>query len=169
MTTKKVKHHTTFRVPGASFTVTVESYEEALQTVLGQGANISATNRLLVEDSGTHTNPEAWLQDYHWDCDEVTINAAGVGGEQNLGAVVGAGLVRRIREITIRHAGTNNTVVTILVSGGATKVTIDVPAQTTRVWSSQDGREFSAGEQPAVQSSDVTGGNTFITPSGVEA
>lgn len=124
---------------------------------------------LITEDLGTHTNPETWLHENHWEADEVTINAAGVGGQQNLGVVVPAGVTRRIREITIRHAGTNNTVVTLLIAGGATKVTIDVPAQSTRVWSSQDGREFAAGEQPAVQSSDVTGGNTFVSASGVEA
>jgi hypothetical protein len=114
-------------------------------------------------------NEEKWRHQYHWECNEVTISAAGAGGQQNLGAVVGAGLTRRIRELTIRHAGTNNTVVTLLISGGATKLTIDVPAQTTRVWSSQDGREFAEGEQSAVQSSDVTGGNTFVSAAGVEA
>lgn len=121
-----------------------------------------------VEDLGTHTNPERWLHEYHWDCDEVTIAAVGVGGQQNLGAVVGAGLMRRIREITIRHAGTNNTVVTLLIAAGATRLTIDVPAQSTVVWSSQDGREFAAAQQPAVQTSDVTGGSTFVSASGVE-
>jgi hypothetical protein len=124
---------------------------------------------LIVEDLGTHTNPERWMHDHHWDCDEVTVAAAGVGGQQNLGAPVGAGVTRRIREITIRHAGTNNTVVTLLIAGGATRLTIDVPAQTTRVWSSEDGRLFTAGQQPAVQTSDVTGGSTFISASGVEA
>lgn len=124
---------------------------------------------LIVEDLGTNTNPERWLHENHWECNEVTINAAGAGGQQNLGGAVPAGRTRRIREITIRHAGTNNTVVTLLIAGGATKLTIDVPAQTTRVWSSQDGREFAEGEQPAVRSSDVTGGNTYISASGVEA
>jgi hypothetical protein len=124
---------------------------------------------LIVEDLGTNTNPERWLHENHWEANEVTINAAGAGGQQNLGGVVPAGMVRRIREITIRHAGTNNTVVTLLIAGGAIKVTIDVPAQTTRVWSSQDGREFAPGEQSAVQSADVTGGNTYVSASGVEA
>jgi hypothetical protein len=112
---------------------------------------------------------EKWRHQKHWEADEVTIAVAGVPGQQNLGAVVPALMTRRIKEITIRHAGTNNTVVTLLIAGGATKKTIDVPAQTTRVWSSQDGREFIAGEQPACQSSDVTGGNTYINASGVEA
>jgi len=112
---------------------------------------------------------ERWLHENHWEANEVTIAVAGAPGQQNLGAVVGAGLTRRIRVLFIRHAGTNNTVVTVLVAGGATKVSIDVPAQTTRVWSSQDGIEFTAGQQPAVQSSDITGGNTYISPEGVEA
>ena len=112
---------------------------------------------------------DAYLGENHWECNEVTIAAAGVGGQQNLGGAVPPLMTRRIREITIRHAGTNNTVVTLLIAGGATKVTIDVPAQTTRVWSSQDGKEFAAAEQPAVQSSDVTNGNTYVSASGVEA
>ena len=124
------------------------------------------------QDTGLNTNPERWLHIHHWETPaEVTIAAAGVPGQQNLGVAVGAGLARRIREITIRHAGTNNTVVTILIAGPppVIKITIDVPAQTTRVWSSQDGRLFNAAEQPAVQSSDVTGGNTFVSAAGVEA
>ena len=114
-------------------------------------------------------NSEKWLHDDHWECDEVTVTVAGVPGEQNLGAVVGAGLVRRIRELTIRHAGSNNTVVTLLISGGADKISIDVPAMTTRVWSSEDGKAFLATEQSAVQTSDITGGSTFVGASGVEA
>jgi hypothetical protein len=130
------------------------------------------TYELIVEDTGLHTNPEIWLHANHWESPaEVTINAVGAGGEQGLGVAVPAGLTRRVREITIRHAGSNNTVVTLKVAGvgGAVKVTIDVPAQTTRVWSSEDGREFAEGEQPAVQTSDVTGGSTYVSASGVEA
>lgn len=126
-------------------------------------------NPLPVQDTGLNTNPARWTQIYHWECNEVNVVAAGVGGQQNLGAVVGAGLRRRIREITLRHTGTANTVVTILISGGATKVTIDVPAQTTRVWSSEDGIAFAVGEQSAVQTSDITGGNLFVSARGVEA
>lgn len=121
------------------------------------------------EGIGQHSNPERYRQDNHWEAEQVTITVAGVPGQQNLGAAVSAGMTLRIREITIRHAGTNNTVVTLLVAGGNTKVTIDVPASTTRVWSSQDGREFTATQQPAVQTSDVTGGSTFISATGVEA
>ena len=121
------------------------------------------------QDTGANTNPERWLHENHWESGEVTIAVAGAGGQQNLGAVVGAGASRRVREITIRHAGSNNTVVTLLIAGGATRLTIDVPAQTTRVWNSEDGRVFTAGQQSAVQTSDITGGSTFVSASGVEA
>lgn len=123
----------------------------------------------VAQDTGVHTNPEQWLHDHHWSPNEVTIAAAGAGGQQPLGAPVATGMVRRVRELTIRHAGTNNTVVTLNLIGGAPQATIDVPAQTTRVWSSQDGRDFAAGTTPGVRSSDVTGGSTFVSASGVEA
>jgi len=113
------------------------------------------------------TNPEKWLHDNHWDCDEVEVAVAGAGGEQNLGAAVGVGLTRRITEITIHHAGTNPTVVTLLVAGGATKWSYVVPDGMSRTIPLD--REFIAGEQPAVQTSDVTGGSTFVSASGVEA
>jgi len=48
-------------------------------------------------------------------------------------------------------------------------LSIDVSAQSTRVWSSQDGREVAAGLQPVVQTSDVTGGSTYVSAAGVEA
>ncbi len=121
------------------------------------------------DDSGAHTNPARWLHENHWDCDQVTVAVAGAPGQQNLGVTVVAGLTRRIREITIRHAGTNNTVVTLLIAGGAIRLTIDVPAQTTRVWSSEDGRVFTAGQISAVQTSDIAGGSTFVSASGLEA
>lgn len=126
---------------------------------------------LIVEDLGTHTNPERWLHDKHWEPDaEITIAAAGAGGEQDVGGAVPAGETRRIREITIRHAGTNNTVVSLLdASGGNIKLSIDVPAQTTRVWSSEDGRLIGTGLQPVIQTSDVTGGSTYVSVAGVEA
>lgn len=127
--------------------------------------------RLVVQDTGLNTNPERWLHDNHWEPDaEITIAVAGAGGEQDVGGAVPAGETRRIREISIRHAGTNNTVVTLLdETGGNIKVSIDIPAQTTRTWSSQDGRAVAATLQPVVQSSDVTGGNTFVSVAGVES
>ena len=122
-------------------------------------------------DTGHNTNPEMWLHIWHWNpAAEIPIVAAGAPGELPLGAAVGAGVVRRIREVTVRHAGSNNTVVTIYdATGGNILLTIDVPAQTTRTWSSQDGRLVAATLQPVIQTSDVTGGSTFVSASGVEA
>lgn len=97
---------------------------------------------------------------------EVTVAAAGTGGQQALGVTV-VGAKRVITEITIRHAGTENTVVTLLVVGGATILTIDIPPQTTRVWSGM--RAFTLGQVAAVQTSSIVGGSTFISASGVEA
>jgi len=131
----------------------------------------TSSNPVITQDDGTHSNPEQWLQDHHWNPPaQVTITAAGAAGEQALGAAVATGLTRRIREVTARHAGTNNTVVSVLdASGGNIIVSFDVPAQSTRTWSSQDGRAVTAGLTPVVQSSDVTGGNTIVSVAGVEA
>ena len=114
---------------------------------------------------------ERWLHDNHWEPDaEITIAVIGAGGEQPVGGAVPAGETRRIREITVRHEGTNNTVVTLLdETGGNIKLSIDVPAQTSRTWSSQDGREIAATLQPVIQTSDVTGGSTYVSVAGVEA
>ena len=128
----------------------------------------ATTFELITEDTGVHTNPEQWLQDNHWNSDEVAVAAAGAGGQQSLGAAVAALKKRRIREITIRHDGSNPTTVTLLVSGGATKLTLYVNSKDTLVWSSEDGRVFTAAQQPAVQSSDITGGSTYVSVSGVE-
>jgi len=143
-------------------------FKADLQQVLGQGGDIAPGNELLTEDTGLNTNPARWLHDNHWEDDEVTIAVAGAPGQQNLGPVVPAGQTRRIRVLHVRHAGTNNTVLTLLVAGGAVKRSWDILAQSTRVISSEDGWEFQPGEQPAVQTSDVTGGSTFVGPEGVE-
>ena len=112
---------------------------------------------------------EEWKHRHRWDCDEVTIAAVGVGGEQNLGAAVPAGTARRILEITLRHEGDNDVVVTLLISGGATKWTFDVPAKMSRTVPLGNGVVFDGGEQPAVQTSDVVGGSTYVSANGVEA
>jgi len=119
--------------------------------------------------SSIDPNSEQWLHEKHWESVQVTILSGGSGGQQALGSVVASGKTRRVRELTIRHTGTKNTVVTLLNSGGDIKVTVDVPAETTRVWSSQNGRAFAAGEQPAIQSSDVSGADTKVSAAGVEA
>ena len=131
----------------------------------------TAAGALVTEDTGLHTNPEKWLHDNHWEPDaEIPIVLAGAPGELAIGGAVPAGETRRIREVMVFHAGTNNTLVTLLdESGGNIKVTIPVNAQSGAQWSSQDGREIAAGLQPVVQSSDVTGGNTRVSFSGDEA
>ena len=133
-----------------------------------------AAGRLLTVDTGEHTNPEQWMHDHHWNpAAEIHLVAAGAPGEQALGAAVGAGLTRRIREVTARHTGTANTVVYVLdQTGGNIIITLDVPAQSTRTWGSQNGREVAATLQPVVQTSDVTGigaDGTAVSASGVEA
>jgi len=116
-------------------------------------------------------NPEKYLHKYHWNTPaEIPITVAGAPGQLALGGAVAAGRTRRIREVTVRHAGSANTVVTIYdANGGNILLTIDVPAQSTRTWSSQDGRAVAATLQPVIQTSDVTGGSTFVSAAGVEA
>jgi hypothetical protein len=130
---------------------------------------VPATLELITQDTGLNTNPEKWMHDHHWECDQVTVAAGGAGGQQNLGAAVPVGVTRRIRVLHVRHAGTNNTVVTLLIAGGAVKRSWDIPAQTTRTISSEDGWSFAAAQQPAVQTSDVTGGSTYVGAEGVQA
>ena len=149
-------------VPANPVSIDIEEY---------LGSSCGSSNPIDVQDTGLNTNPERWLHIHHWNPEaQVTITAAGVAGEQELGDAVATSLTRRIREVTARHAGTNNTVVSILdESGGNIIVSFDVPAQSTRTWSSQDGRAVTAGLTPVVQSSDVTGGNTIVSVAGVEA
>jgi len=124
-----------------------------------------------VQDTGLNTNPEKYLHDNHWNtAADVPIAAAGAAGEQALGAAVGADVVRRIKEVTARHTGTANTVISILdVTAGNVIISFDVSAQSTRTWSSQDGRAVAATLQPVVQTSDITGGGAIVSAAGVEA
>lgn len=124
---------------------------------------------LPVEDTGLNTNPALWLHLHHWQANQVTITVAGAGGEQNLGPAVPAGEHRRIRTLNISHEGTNNTTVALRVAAGAQVDSFMIPAQSDRLVSAEDGWDFTAGQTPAVRSSDVTGGNTLVTPLGVEA
>jgi len=134
---------------------------------LQQGA--AAPYPLIVEDTGINTNPERWLHDNHWDNGaELVLNAAAA---VNLGAAVGAGATRRIRSITVRNTALVNTVITLSQAAPAqNRVSFDVPAQTTRVWSEQDAVEFLAAVQPQIASSAAAvGAETYIHASGVEA
>jgi len=142
-----------------------------LQPVI-QSSNVTGGNTVVFA-AGIEASPyEIWVHDKHWGGGaQLDLDAAAT--PQSLGAAVTAGETRRVREITVRHAGSNNTVVELGVDlggvGEEVKLIIDVPANTTRVWSSEDGRMFGEGEQPEIQTSDVTGGHTFVSASGVEA
>lgn len=144
--------------PGAPLPVDLKMY---------LNAPCGPLNPIDVEDTGLNTNPARYLQIWHWDSGtELVLNAAAA---VNLGAAVGAGLMRRIREITVRNAAQANTVITLSV-GGVNRLSFDVPAQTTRTWSSEDGRAFVAASQPQIASSAAAGGSeTYITASGIEA
>lgn len=113
------------------------------------------------------TESQGYLQQNGVEFPQVEVSQAGAAGQQTLHTVTGTRC--RVTELTIRHAGTNATVITLLISGGVTKLSIDIPASTTREWEAVVGRRFITGQVIAVQSSDVTGGNTFISGSGVEA
>ena len=112
-------------------------------------------------------NSEEWIHNNHHDTGvETVLNAAAA---VNFGAVVAAGLVRRVREITVRNLSQAATVITLSV-GGVNRLSFDVPGNTTRTWSSEDGRAFTAGQQPLIASSAAGAGTeTFVTASGVEA
>ena len=105
-----------------------------------------------------------WDFTYEWTSGtEIDLNAATT--PQNFGAAV-AGSKRIVTKLLVRHAGTNNTVVSLVVAG-VTRVSFDVPAQTTRLIPFEI--VFVTGEQPQVQSSNIVGGDTFVSASGVEA
>jgi len=91
----------------------------------------------------------------HWETPkEVEIIAAGQAGEQNLGSGPSIqGNILRIKEITIRNSGASDTVFILLVKYDGNydvKLSIDVPANTTRMWESEQGRKFTYGQQPVV-------------------
>lgn len=129
---------------------------------------ITLPDPLPTEDTGKNTNPEKWLHDNHWDNGaELILNAAVA---VNLGAPVAAGATRRVRSITVRNTAQTNTVITLSqVAPAQNRVSFDVPAQTTRVWSEQDAVEFLAGVQVQIASSAAAvGTETYIHASGVE-
>ena len=118
--------------------------------------------------STSHTSRKGdsgFLQDFGVSFVETTISTAGIAGQQTLYTVTGSKL--RITELTIRNAGTNNTVVTLTGSAGI-MLTIDIPATTTREWESVIGRVFTNGQALIVRTSDITGGSTYISGSGID-
>lgn len=121
------------------------------------------------QDTGLNTNPEKWMHDHHWDSGaELVLNAA---APVNLVAPVAAGATRRVRSITVRNTALANTVITVSqLLPLQNRVSFDVPAQTTRVWSEEDGVEFLAAVQVQISSSAAAvGSETYIHASGVEA
>ena len=116
---------------------------------------------------GASENSERWRHQKHWQTpSEIEIILSGSPGRIVTGNP--ASYDRRVREITVRHSGTNNTVVSLRYDV-TVKLSFDVAAQTTRVWSSQDGRKLAVGTSLSFESSDVTGGTTFISAAGLEA
>lgn len=100
------------------------------------------------------------------DFPEVEITTAGAPGEQPLHTVP-VDKTCRVMELTINHEGTENTLVIVLL-GVLVKLRVPIPAQTARVWSCALGRVFDSEEVVKLQSSSVTGGNTYISGSGLE-
>jgi len=146
-------------------------YDESGVGLFAEGGAGKDALEATIGLEGEHTNPERYLHDNHWNTPaDIPLVAAGVPGELALGAAVAAGKVRRIKEVTVRHTGTANTVISILDATGANVIiSFDVPAQTTRTWSSQDGRAVAATLQPMVQTSDITGGGAMVSAAGIEA
>ena len=112
------------------------------------------------------SSSERFRQKHSISFPEVTISQAGVEGAQTLHTVPALKKCRVI-ELTINHLGTKNTNIQLLV-GENVKLTVPIPPQTARVWGSQLGRVFVAEEVVKVQSSDVEGGNTTVSGSGLE-
>lgn len=110
---------------------------------------------------------ESWRHKKQVDFPDVTIDTAGSEGAKTLHAVP-ADNKCKVMELSITHEGTQHTKVQ-LVDGETVRLTILCPPISSRVWSSQAGRTFVAGKDIKVQSSDITGGNTIVSGSGLEA
>lgn len=132
---------------------------------------VDANGRLETVDTGVNTNPERWLHDHHWDSEEVMILVNGAAGAVNLGAAVTATETRRIREVTIRSPDVANIVVHITYNAQVNVVlSLDVSAQSTKQWSSQDGREIPASQQPTVHVTGLSAGTTvYVSASGLDS
>lgn len=124
-----------------------------MSTMLGQGR--------------ASPNEEKWRHKKHWDSGEELVIVV-PATSYNLGPVVPADLMRRLREITVRTTTTQNIIVRVLVNTTC-RLSFDVTAQSTRIWSSQDGREFQAGDQLAIRVPVITGGTVYLTAGGLDA
>jgi hypothetical protein len=111
------------------------------------------------------------MHDNHWDTGaEVQLSTAPV----TFGGVVPSGKTRRIREITVRNYDDEDHIIILGVNlNDATeerRLTFRVPAQTTLVWSSENGRSFSAGEQPEMEANvPVAPIDVYVSGAGIEA
>jgi len=128
----------------------------------------------MVTKSELTPHSERYKHKYHWETpEEVQIIAAGQAGEQNLGSPPSyADRYVRIKEITIRNSCTSDTVIQLLARYNGNyviKLSIDVPANTTRMWESEQGRKFTHGQQPVVRATTVSGGTIYVSASGIEA
>jgi len=127
----------------------------------------------MVTEAELTAHPESYKHKYHWETPkEVEIVTAGQAGEQNFGSPPSlADHYVRIKEMTIRNSGSVDTVVQLLAKYNGNydvKVSIDVPANTTRMWESEQGRKFTYGQQPVVRATAV-GGTIYVSGSGIEA
>lgn len=144
--------------------------QDALENAIANGSPASASNPIHVTDDGTHTNPEKYRQANHWGSgEEIQIIVAGLPGAVNLGNAVPAGKKRRIREITARFSGSDD-VTLYLYESSTTEIRLSftIQTQSTRLWSSQDGRKFAAGEQAQIYADSVVGGTLYVTAAGLE-
>lgn len=96
---------------------------------------------------------------------EVTLNEADVSKTIH---TVETGKICRVTELNITHKGTQSTKI-CLTDETNTKLTIKCSPQNTRGWRSQLGRRFTEGQNIQVKSSNVVGGNTIVSGSGLEA
>lgn len=127
-------------------------------------------------------NEEDYRRKHHWQFAEISCCVsswihAPSGMIYCLSAVPSCVQVR-VQEITIRNTAPQNIVVHMGVSAtgwpyptlSPRKLSLDVPAQTTRVWSSQPGRVFTALQRICFQitPSTITPSCIFITGAGLE-
>jgi len=127
----------------------------------------------MVTEAELTAHPESYKHKYHWETSsEVEIVQAGQAGERNFGSAPShADHYIRIKELTVRNSGASDTVIQLLAKYNGNydlKLSIDVPANTTRMWESEQGREFTYGQQPIVRAT-VVGNTIYISGSGIEA
>jgi len=118
--------------------------------------------------SSVGSNSGRFTHDHNWSADETQIILANT--EYNLGSPPVAGKTLCITEVSVRTTTPGDVVVTVRVAGETVaKITVNVLAGSTAVWSSIDGRRFEATEQPVVLSDNVAGGTLYVSASGLEA